>query len=127
MVACYAYIFTIFMILSTDHFISSNIFQLIREMDNIFQLPLKSDISVQVFVFLLVASIVLYIYLMVSDPGTTSNNELLMRSKYCRICNKTVLTFDHHCIWIGKAFSFHLKYLSFKIDIYIYVSSLLLL
>lgn len=120
-VVCYAYIFSLFMILSTDNFISFNIFQTIREMDNVFQLPsliLNSDISVQVFIFLFVASIALYIYLIITDPGTSPNNESVMRSKYCKICDKTVLTFDHHCIWIGKAFTFYLKYL--KVDIFIY-------
>lgn len=59
--------------------------------------------SIHTFLFslLFLSSLVLFWYLTWSDPGTQENSELVLRSKFCRSCQKLVRTFDHHCVWTG--------------------------
>ena len=54
------------------------------------------------FIGSFVWSLILYWYLTWCDPGVHDTSELVMRSKYCRICERVVRTFDHHCVWTGS-------------------------
>ena len=92
-----------------------------------FLLPYFEDtIASILYIFIYFFAIILYIFLLLSNPGTIINNRYkdlldivekgnevenycpycLVRKKFkslhCLICEKCIEEFDHHCFWVGN-------------------------